>query len=84
MFVIVRHRVDAKASPDDRLRRTIQYSATLEIDYRRLVLLDTRRSLSSGSPEARPGGGYDAVGRASLSSSLRVRCFANARNDGLG
>jgi hypothetical protein len=43
-----------------RLDRTIQYAATLAFRPRHLRLMDTRWSLSSGSPLARPGGGYDA------------------------
>jgi hypothetical protein len=42
-----------------RLDRTIQYAAAFAFKPRRLRLLDTRWSLSSGSPKARPGGGYD-------------------------
>ncbi|WP_210253954.1 hypothetical protein [Bradyrhizobium sp. S69] len=45
-------------------RRTIQYSATLEIDQSRLVLLDTRRSLSSGAHSRDPVAGMTAVGGA--------------------
>jgi hypothetical protein len=39
----------------------IQYSETLVMEPKTRGVLDTRRSLSSGSPKARPGGGYDDV-----------------------
>jgi hypothetical protein len=42
-----------------RLDRTIQYAAAFAFKPMRLRLLDTRWSLSSGSPMARPGGGHD-------------------------
>ncbi|WOH65655.1 hypothetical protein [Bradyrhizobium sp. BWA-3-5] len=37
----------------------IQYSAALVVDPKRRGVLDARRSLSSGRPEAGPGGGHD-------------------------
>jgi hypothetical protein len=63
--VIIRHRVGAHAPPDDRLRRMIQYAETAMDELDRLRLLDARRSLSSGSPKARPGGGHDSFRDAS-------------------
>ena len=40
-------------------RRVIQYSREVNYESRSRSVLDTRWSLSSGSPKARPGGGYD-------------------------
>jgi len=40
-----------------RLDRAIQYSRDIADEWRSRGVLDTRRSLSSGSPKARPGGG---------------------------
>jgi hypothetical protein len=40
--VIIRERVDAKASPDDRLRRMIQYSRALMMKSKSCGVLDTR------------------------------------------
>jgi hypothetical protein len=37
----------------------IQYAAALVIDPKRRGVLDARCSLSSGRPEAGPGGGHD-------------------------
>ncbi len=42
-----------------RLDRTIQYSRAVEIRSRGPGVLDSRRSLSSGSPRARPVVGHD-------------------------
>jgi hypothetical protein len=39
----------------------IQYSAASLVDPKRRSVLDARRSLSSGRPEAGPGGGHDDV-----------------------
>jgi hypothetical protein len=59
MFVVMRDRA-ALSTVVVRLDRTIQYSGTPMTDLRSRGVLDTRRSLSSGSPKARPGGGYDS------------------------
>jgi hypothetical protein len=57
--IVVTERRPTNSAVIVRLDRTIQYAAADVSHLKRLRLLDTRWSLSSGSPKARPDGGYD-------------------------
>jgi hypothetical protein len=81
VFSIVRAAIlrDAAKTPLLRMTSEINFTDSQSVESKCCGVLDTRRSLSSGLPKARPGGGYDdGSGRA---GARRGACKREVQGD---